>query len=54
MGLLLTLASLFMAANAVQIDEKLNMDVIELLDIETHDEIEPLLDEDEYFDAQLL
>jgi hypothetical protein len=51
MGLVLVLASLSMAAQAVQVDEKLSLDVIELLDLETHDEIEPILDEDEYFDA---
>jgi hypothetical protein len=51
MGLLLTLSSLFMTAYAVQIDEKLSMDVIELLDLETKDDFEPVMDEDEYFDA---
>jgi hypothetical protein len=51
MGLVLTLVSLFMAASALHVDEKPNMETIELLEIDTHDDMEPLLEEDEYFDA---
>lgn len=53
-GLILTLCSLFMTVNAVQIDEKLSLDVIELLDLEANDELEPVMDENEYFDSMLL
>jgi hypothetical protein len=51
MGLLLFSSSLFMAVHAVQIDEKLTMDVVELLDLETKDDFEPVMDQDESFDA---
>ena len=51
MGLLLVSSALFTTVLAVQIDEKLSMDVVELLDLETSDDFEPVMDQDEYFDA---
>jgi hypothetical protein len=44
MGLLLSISSLFMTILAVQIDDKLSMDVVELLDLETSDDFEPVMD----------
>lgn len=48
MGLVLTLVSLFMAANAMKVN---NIDPVELVEMDTPDEMNPLLEEDEYFDA---
>ena len=51
MGLVLTVASLFMAASALQVEDSRQIDPIELVEMDTPDEMNPLFEEDEYFDT---